>query len=1167
MDKTAIKSFAIESRRKLINDVKYQARLLGISSDEIKEPISKAEGMETYDFGAGTYTIYDADIEKRKNLVKEIKNKGFENVIEEVAYTWFNRIIAIRFMEVNDYLPTRIRVLSSEIDGKTEPDMISESEELDFDFNSDDIELISKLKDENKSDELFQFLFIKQCNKLNEILPGLFGKTDDYMELLLNISFTDEMGVVRCLINDISEDDFSNQVEIIGWLYQYYNLEIKDNTDQNYKNVPKESIPAVTQLFTPDWIVKYMVENSVGKLWIMGHGKSDLNSKWKYYVDDAEQNENTELKVNDLRKKLNRISPEEIKIIDPCMGSGHILVYIFDILMEIYISEGYTKNNAAECILKNNLYGLDIDDRAYQLAYFSVMMKARSYSRKIFSKNIFPHVMSIQETNGFNDYFFNILTSEFPEFNNAVSDIFNKFRNAKEYGSLINVNNDYAEFKSKLDDFINSNHNNLSYLSYKKEFDSLKNILLQSQLLSQKYDVVITNPPYLTISQMDSNLKTYVEDNFPDSKYDLCTAFIEKCEDLTKDMGFTAMITQQGFMFLGSYEKLRNKFLNNVLINMIHLGPHAFEEINGEVVKVVSFIKCRTMFDSYTSKFCRLIDYKKEHLKKEGFFDMGNWIISSYDKFKDIPRYCMAYWANEDIINTFNKGRLLGDLCDLKAGMVTGNNSKFLRLWYEVDINKSSISSQNFKWVPYGKGGHYRKWWGNQFYLLDWENEGAEMKKLKSFRPGDSNFYFKEALSCSMVSSDMNVRFYPSGFLFDTAGASLFMDDEYKNYVMGFLNSKISQSILECVAPPLSYTVGQVALLPLIFDKNYENKINSLVIENINIAKKDWDNYETSWNFRSHPFMKFEGNLENRFNCWSEYKENQFNKLKDNEEELNRIFSLIYDVNIDCSVSDENISITKADYTKDIKSFISYGVGCMFGRYSLDSDGLIFAGGNFDINNYSKFTPDDDNIIPVLDDEYFNDDIVGKFIEFVKICFGENTLEENLNFIGNALDSSNKSSRQKIRNYFLKEFFSDHVKNYSQPRNACGIYWMFDSGKQNAFKCLIYMHRYEPGLLARVRTDYLHKAQKAIDESLSYCETILTNSTDKNELKQARRNKDKFIKQLSEIKEYDEILAHMAHKQIEIDLDDGVKVNYSKFQNVDISTRSKKNKMLLKKLK
>ena len=1164
MDKNAIKTFAIESRRKMIESVKYQASLIGITAEGIAEPVSKAEGMETYDYGAGQHTIYDEDIKKRESLVREIRNKGFDNVVEEVAYTWFNRIIAIRYMEVNDYLPERTRVLSSETEGKLEPDIITEALDLDLDYSEGDKEKIFRLKEESKVDELFQFLFIKQCNKFNEILPGLFEKTDNYMELLLNISCTDNKGIIQCLINDISEEDFTNQVEILGWLYQYYNLEIKDNTDQNYKNVPKESLPAVTQLFTPDWIVKYMVENSLGRLWLEGHPNEELKLNWKYFVEEAEQELDVMVKLDEIRKKSADLRPEDIKVIDPCMGSGHILVYVFDVLMQIYVSEGFTEKDAAEKILKNNIFGLDIDDRAYQLAYFSVIMKARSYNRKIFSKNLSTFVSSIQETNDFDESFFKFLVSKFPEFSNDISDIFYRFNNAKEYGSLIWIDNDYVEFEGRIDDFFNSNTSNLDYLSFKKEFNLLKKILVQSKILAQKYQVVITNPPYLTISQMDSNLKKYVENRFPDSKYDLCTAFIDKCENLTINSGYTAMITQQGFMFLGSYEKLRKKFMSNSLVNMIHLGPHAFEEIGGEVVKVVSFIKCKTMIESYKSKFCHLVGYKKEHLKKEGFFDMANWIISSYEIFKSIPRYSMAYWANNDIIDTFDKGNLLGDTCFLKAGMVTGNNSKFLRLWHEVDINKSSLLSHNFKWVPYGKGGHYRKWWGNQFYLLDWENEGAEMKKLKSFRPGDSNFYFKEALSCSMVSSEMNVRFYPRGFLFDTAGASLFMDEKYINYVMGFLNSTVSQKILECVAPPLSYTVGQVALLPLIFDKNYENQINSLVLDNIYLAKKDWDMYETSWDFLNHPFMRFEGNLENRYNSLFKFKENLYNKLKNNEEELNKIFALLYNVDVDCTVSDEKISITKANYTNDIKSFISYVVGCIFGRYGLGEDGIIFSGGNFNINNYSKFIPDDDNIIPVLDTEYFNDDIVGRFVEFVKVCFGEETLEENLDFIAGALKKKGKTSREIIRNYFLTDFFKDHAQTYKKTP----IYWQFDSGKQNAFKCLIYMHRYEPGLVARVRTDYLHKTQKAIEQNLAQCENIIANSSNKSEISKAKKDKTKYIKQLDEIKVYDEALAHIANQRIEIDLDDGVKVNHAKFQNVEISKEGQKAKKinLLKKI-
>ena len=623
MDKNAIKTFAVESRRKMIESVKFQASLLGITVDEIKEPISKAEGMETYDYGAGQYTIYDEDIKKRESLVREINNKGFENVVEEVAYTWFNRIIAIRYMEVNDYLPERTRVLSSEIEGKLEPDIITEALDLDLDYSDDDREKILKFKMDNDNDKLFQFLFIKQCNKLNEILPGLFEKTDDYMELLLDIKFTDEDSVVRQIVDTISEEDFKEQVEIIGWIYQFYNIELKDETFANLKKkikISKERIPAATQLFTPDWIVKYMVENSVGRLWLEGHPNEELKSKWKYYVEEAEQEPEVELKLAEIRKESAELKPEDIKVIDPCMGSGHILVYVFDVLMQIYVSEGFTEKDAAESILKNNIYGLDIDDRAYQLAYFAVLMRARKYNRFLLTKNISPLVYSIQECNTISDEFKDYILSKSAGINNDLEYIFKSFNDAKEYGSILNIKQyQFDKIKEKIFD-LEENKRDLNKFKFKNEFNLLKNIISQAILLSNKYDIIITNPPYMGTNGLNQKLRDYLKINFPDTKADLFAVFIQKCEEMCKKNGFFAMITQQSFMFLSTFEKLRVSLIkNDTIFNMAHLGAHAFEEIGGEVVQATTFVCRKCVIENYYSTFHRLTGFNSEKRKKLNF--------------------------------------------------------------------------------------------------------------------------------------------------------------------------------------------------------------------------------------------------------------------------------------------------------------------------------------------------------------------------------------------------------------------------------------------------------------------------------------------------------------------------------------------------------------------
>lgn len=1183
VDKSAIRTFAVESRRQMIESVKYQASLIGITADGISEPISKAEGMETYDYGAGTYSIYDNDIEKRESLVKEIQNKGYDNVVEEVSYTWFNRIIAIRFMEVNDYLPTRTRVLSSEIRDKTEPDIITEALELDLEYSAEDKESIFKLKDENKLDDLFQFLFIKQCKKLNEILPGLFQQTDDWMELLLNISFTDESSIIRKLIEDIPEDDFSNQVEIIGWLYQFYNTELKEENGNKYHKVPKEAVPSITQLFTPKWIVKYLVENSLGRLWLEGHPNLDFENKLKYFVEDCEQDEDINFKLVEIKEDAKKLRPQDIKLIDPCMGSGHILIYVFDLLMEIYISEGYTKNDAVVSILKNNIYGLDIDVRAYQLAYFSVMMKARSYNRSLFSiNNLNPHLYFIPESNNVSDELISLLSEKDSETNEIIRYVKELFIDAKEYGSVLNVKKlGYSDVKNIILQKHINDYSNLKFLEFKNQLNTLISILDVADVLSNKYDVAITNPPYFSAKRMDNKLKKFLKKNYPLSKGDMCTVFIEKCQDLLRTNGFSALITQHSFMFLSTFEKLRIKLIDTNFVNLVHFGPRAFEEIKGEKVQTVAFISRNSSFKNYNTVCHRLVEYNKPDLKESEFLNGSNKIIFKMESIKSIPSNPMAYWMNNNLINAFNIAKRVDDFADAKIGLQTGDTNRFLRFWFEIDFMKFKmnpiVNPSDVKWFPYNKGGPFRKWYGNQEYVVDWENNGFNIKndKLDKLSKGliqkknsgcwNEEYYFKESLGWSLVSSKVGFRYYSNDFMFDISGCSLFSENKNINYIFGFLNSNISQYLLDSITPSLGYSTGYVSSLPIIIDELRSDEIENIVLDNVSCCKLDWNDYELSWGFLNHPLVRFDETLiEKSFQKWNDYKTNLFNRVKHNEIKLNKLFCEIYEVDMDCHVEDKYISVSKSNYEKDIKSFISYSVGCMFGRYSLDNNGIIHAGGEFNLDNYNMFIPDDDNIIPVLDTEYFDDDIVGRFVEFVKVCFGEKTLEENLDFIAGALNKKGKTSREIIRNYFLKDFFKDH----SQAYQKCPIYWMFNSGKQNAFNCLICIHRYEPDIIARVRTDYLHKTQKAIEQNLAHCENIISNSSNKSEVSKATKDKNKYIKQLDEIKNYDEALGHMANQHVEIDLDDGVKVNYAKFQNIEISKEGEKTKKinLLKKI-
>jgi len=1176
LDKNAIKSFAIESRRQLIESVKYQASLIGITSEGISEPISKAEGMETYDYGAGTYSIYDEDIRKRESLVREINNKGFDNVVEEVAYTWFNRIIAIRFMEVNDYLPTRTRVLSSETKGKTEPDIITDALDLDLNYSDDEIKLINKYKEENELDDLFQFLFIKQCNKLNEILPGLFEKTDDYIELLLDVSFIDEESIVRKLIDTIPEIDFTEQVEIIGWLYQYYNDERRAEVIDTIKSktIKKEDIPSATQLFTPDWIVKYMVDNSLGRYWMERNSDSNLMNSLNYYFEEPNQIDKIKTKLHSLRTDY--VEPNTIKFFDPCMGSGHILIYAFDIFFEIYNELGYSINDIPKLILENNLYGLDIDKRAYQLTYFTLMMKGRDVDKRFLNKHVTPNIYHIVDSD-VHEKTINFIKSYDREILDDINYLNDIFSNAQEFGSLIQVKNlDYNTLKSKTEKLISKSESSILDFNIINELYNLLNLINQAKVLSLKYEAIVTNPPYL--NKYSAQMKDFAKRYYKDYSKDLFSMFLYRNFNFCTNEGYVAFMTPMVWMFIKTYEKLRSFLINKKsFVSFIELEYGAIWDIAH--VPVCTFVLSNLNLESeYIGSFLKLSDFEGglDIQNKKTLESINSDVYYKYfvdgKKFNNVPGTPIAYWVNDELINAFVKGIELQDICDVKAGLATANNDKFVRLWPEVDFRKMGLgfdsreSSKNteFKWFPYNKGGKFRKWYGNHDYVINWFNDGEELRNYKRATLRNPNFYFKKSISWSLLSSAyFGVRFYPSGFLFDVNGSSLFAPDKYYYYIGGLLCSKMATILLSILNSTLSFQVGNIQTIPLIIDIEQLDLINQIVKDNINLSKQDWDDYELSWNYLEHPLIRFKDNyIEKSFLKWEDYKLNQFNKLKYNESKLNEIFSDIYSVNIDTEASSNEITLNLAEYKKDIKSFISYAVGCMFGRYSLDNKGLQFAGGTFDINNYSKFVPDDDNIIPVLDTEYFDDDIVGRFVEFVKICFGEENLEENLNFIANALNDSNKSSRDIIRDYFLNDFFNDHVKRYSKPRNNCAIYWMFSSGKNNAFNCLIYMHRYEPNIIARIRTDYLHKTQKAIEQNLYHCDNIIANSKNKSEVSSATKDKSKYIKQLDEIKLYDEALRHMATQNIEIDLDDGVKDNYKKFQKIEISIEGEKPKKI-----
>ena len=1211
INKSAIRNFSIQARNILMKSAVTEAGFYGVTKDQIKNPIQKGPDFEVYETLAGTEKrIYGPDIRRRANLVVAIRQKGFDEVIEETAYTWFNRLIAIRFMEINKYLPFRTRVLSSDT-GSITPDIVSRFMDLDLHMTDEEVKEVQRAKEENRFDEAFRLLFIKVCNELNDILPGLFEKTDDYMELLLRLPYTSD-GVVRMLVDTIPESNFNvnegGQVEIIGWLYQYYNTEPKAKAFAKKGKITKEEIPAVTQLFTPDWIVRYMVENSLGRLWtehLLANDDSRSEQEiandfgWKYYLPEAEQEPEVAAQLVQIRAERKNLTPEEILCIDPCQGSGHILVYLFDVLMQIYREEGYSERDAARSILENNLYGLDIDDRAYQLSYFAVLMKARQYDRMILKKHIVPHVYSIQESNTIDRNQFKYFGADMSEFdkNNAINQLtglLDTFIDAKEYGSILNVDSCDWEL---LREFVENDRveGQFAFDAFGIEQTQKQTLRLIDigKVMAQKYHVVDTNPPYMGANGMGESLSKYLKKNYPNSKSDLSTVSMEKCTDFALCEGFVSMINIPVWMFLSSYEKLRYCIKdNNTYISMIHPGRGIFGSDFGTTVFVIK----KNHIENYKGTYLRLFSKQSEvesiETREMQFLSRKGKFIACQDTYSMIPGAPVAYWLSNALVDAFNNDTI-NDIGTTKQGLATGDNERFLKLWYEVEISKiefgcinreEAIQSKK-KWFPCNKGGSYRKWYGNNDYVVNWENDGKEIRnffdergKLRS-RPQNMDYYFREGITWSTLSiGQLSMRYSPAGHLFETKGSECFFrSDNYLYYVLGEVNSIIVYQLLQVLCPTVDFHEGPIGRIPVIYSAERAEDVICTVKECISLAKHDWDSFETSWNFIRNPLISDISSHMKKNNCfemvdcyerWKILCEERFNTLKRNEEFLNKLFISIYEMDKELSpkVNEKDISIRRADIQRDLKNFTSYAVGCMFGRYSLDVEGLAFAGGNWQealSTKYKTFLPDEDAIIPITDEEYFKDDIVARFVDFVRIVYGEETLEENLKFIANALGNKGDTSRVVIRNYFLNDFYKDHCNTYSVTGSGKRpIYWLFDSGKQNGFKALIYIHRYTPDTVGLIRSKYLHNAQAAIQNALQNSEYIIGSTTSATERARETKKRDKYVKQLNELRPYYQALTHIALQRIPMDLDDGVKKNYQLFQNVEISTEGKKKQSI-----
>ena len=1196
MNKTAIKNFAIWARNKLIADVSYDARLIGITEDGIAKPLPQSFGVtQFFDIGtAEPYSISGEAVRQRDKLIEVIQQKekdtdyktAYQYVIEEVAYTWFNRLIAIRFMEVNDYLPSHIRVLSSE-SGKLEPDLVTTPFDAELPFTAEEEAQIFQLKQDNKLDEVFRILFLKQCNALNEILPALFEKTKNYTELLLSLSVIDQDGVVYHLIHDIPEDDFNiergGQVEIIGWLYQYYNTEPKAAAFAKNGKITKEEIPAVTQLFTPDWIVRYMVENSLGRLWVEGHPECGLKENWKYYLEEAQQEPEVQAKLVEIRKEYAALNPEEIKLIDPCMGSGHILVYAFDVLMQIYESAGYSQRDAAKSILEHNIYGLDIDDRAYQLAYFAVMMKARQYNRRILNGENTCHVYAIQESNSINRAHLKYFGARMDDIEkNAakmqLEGLLDTLTDAKEYGSILNVESYNWDLLRR---FVAAEDTDgqisMDSVGVEDTAEQLNRLIDIGETMARKYWVTCTNPPYAGMSKMSGKLNNFVVKNYPDSKSDLFSVFIEKGNMMARQNGFNCMVTMQSWMFLSSFEKMRIKLLQTKTIaTLMHMENMVMGIAFGTAVAV--FRNCH--IDDYKGTY-NLIKYADiENDTPKEFPVYGNRFAQvSSDNFSKIPGSPVAYWWNDFSIFNLDK---IEKYYESAGRNKTHNNELYVRNWWEVDDTN--------RWQPYANGGAFRRWAGNDYDVVDW-SETAKESYASHGGLYNQKYTGKRGVCWNLITS------YKNGFRLKhethhySSGAPTIIARE-KNYdclILAFLNSVVATELISMMNPTLNTTVNDVLGLPLSFDR--QDVVEQLSESSVKKSQSDWDSYETSWDFKRNPLVS--GNsLSAAYAAWKQDCEDRFQQLKKNEEELNRIFIDIYGLQDELmpDVADKDITVHRLFDSKDdvpesmkgsnyvrtmrdeIGSLISYAVGCMFGRYSIYKDGLLFAGEPYSLQAFADklndrpgtisadelerayrnegvvvdemFFPDADNVIPITDEEYLDDDIVSRLCAWLKAVYGADTLEANLDYIAKALGNKGSTSREIIRNYFLKDFFADHCKIYQKRP----IYWLFDSGKQNGFKALVYLHRYTPDTIGNLRIDYLHKMQRVYESEINRMQDMMDHSGNAREVAAASKRKDKLAKQLKECREYDEKISHLALSRIELDLDDGVKVNYRKLQ-------------------
>lgn len=1147
MNKNAIKNYAVWARTELMKQVAQKAYEYGVTESS----------LPNYNTDNVNGRLLSSVEKKQLNeLICEVKKNGYDHVIEEVAYTWFNRFIALRYMEVNNYLPQRIRVFTND-SNEFKPDLLTDAIHVELDGL--DKQKVFDYIEENKQEELYKYLLLTLCNDMNQYLPDMFTsiKKQDYKILLLPDNLLKEDGVLARLIKDIPEEDWNdknvnsdeptNAITIIGWMYQYYISKRHDEVINILKGtVKKEDIPAATELFTTDWVVRYMVDNSLGRYWIERNPDSGLKGKLKFLATNKDGT--LPIVEND------SVKPEELTFFDPCMGSGHILAYAFDVLMEIYRESGYTDRDAALSIVENNLYGIDIDERAYQLSYFSIMMKGCLYDRRFLKRNVSTHLSYFVETNNIGSLSYEGMQET--EESKVISNYFlQTFKDALELGSLIQVQpKDYVAYKQYIDDIHDSADYSLDSLEWMDStYYTIIKLIKQADILSRKYCITTTNPPYM--SKMDGQLKKFVVKNYKDYSSDLFAVFVKRNFDFTKENGYLGFMTPFVWMFIKSYEKLREYIINNKSIaTLVQMEYSAYEEAT---VPICSFVLSNNKTNNIGYYF-RLSDFKGgmevqkqkvlEAIKNK---DCGYFYETDSNNFSKIPGSPIAYWLNDNYLNIFNNEGIY-KFCEIQEGLKTANNDKFIRCWYEVDSNKINVfNNEKPKWFFHTKGGDCRLWYGNQDCVLNYENNGNELRNFKGASLSGERNYLKKCITYNRISSsNTSFRIVQDESIPNMAGLAIYPKFEIY-YLLAWLNSKIVKDLLKIINPTINFPPGTIKQIPIKIQN--ENVVSIISKNNVEISKSDWDSFETSWDFKVHPLVKNHvSTINEAYNLWNSECESRFNTLKSNEEELNKIFIDIYGLQdeLDPYVEDKDVTVRKADLVRDIKSFISYAVGCMFGRYSLDVEGLAYAGGEWDSSKYSTFIPDTDDIIPICDEEYFEDDIVTRFVEFVRVVYGTDTLEDNLSFIANALGGKG-APRDVLRNYFLNDFFKDHCNTYQVTGSGKRpIYWLFDSGKKNGFKALVYIHRYTPDLIARMRTGYVHPQQARYRTQVELLQNQIDDASSTSEKVKLSKQLKKINEQLLELNKYEEIVHHWADKMEPMDLDDGVKANYAKFQEL-----------------